>query len=176
MFSSDTIGTTKIDVAVNAPEAGTIKEYLANEEDTVTVGQDLLKIELGGAPKGEDKQDGGQEPKAPASDDQSTSTDPKPEKDEGTSGQDSSSTLMSSPAEQKKEIESSKEEERKRKQSGADREQPARDRFPSKSSEPDKSESKKTNSKASISEGPYGNREERRVWCPESIDVFTDAF
>ena len=45
-----TIETDKIDVAVNAPEAGTIKEFLANEEDTVTVGQDLVRIEVGGAP------------------------------------------------------------------------------------------------------------------------------
>ncbi|KAK3984046.1 Dihydrolipoyllysine-residue succinyltransferase [Cladorrhinum sp. PSN332] len=43
-----TIETDKIDVAVNAPEAGVIKEFLANEEDTVTVGQDLVRIELGG--------------------------------------------------------------------------------------------------------------------------------
>ncbi|KAK2750925.1 2-oxoglutarate dehydrogenase complex E2 component [Onygenales sp. PD_40] len=42
-----TIETDKIDVTVNAPEAGTIKEFLANEEDTVTVGQDLVRIELG---------------------------------------------------------------------------------------------------------------------------------
>ncbi|KXX74667.1 Dihydrolipoyllysine-residue succinyltransferase component of 2-oxoglutarate dehydrogenase complex, mitochondrial [Madurella mycetomatis] len=48
-----TIETDKIDVAVNAPEAGTIKEFLVNEEDTVTVGQDLLRIELGGAPSGD---------------------------------------------------------------------------------------------------------------------------
>lgn len=48
-----TIETDKIDVAVNAPEAGIIKEYLANEEDTVTVGQDLVRIELGGAPSGD---------------------------------------------------------------------------------------------------------------------------
>ncbi|KAK1826875.1 hypothetical protein QBC39DRAFT_363454 [Podospora conica] len=45
-----TIETDKIDVAVNAPEAGTIKEFLANEEDTVVVGQDLVRIETGGAP------------------------------------------------------------------------------------------------------------------------------
>ncbi|KUI62234.1 hypothetical protein VP1G_09371 [Cytospora mali] len=45
-----TIETDKIDVAVNAPEAGTIKEFLANEEDTVTVGQDIVRLELGGAP------------------------------------------------------------------------------------------------------------------------------
>jgi 2-oxoglutarate dehydrogenase E2 component (dihydrolipoamide succinyltransferase) len=37
-------------VAVNAPEAGTIKEFLANEEDTVVVGQDIVRIETGGAP------------------------------------------------------------------------------------------------------------------------------
>lgn len=45
-----TIETDKIDVAVNAPAAGTIKELLASEEDTVVVGQDLVRIELGGAP------------------------------------------------------------------------------------------------------------------------------
>lgn len=40
-------------MAVNAPEAGTIKEFLVNEEDTVTVGQDLVRLELGGAPSGD---------------------------------------------------------------------------------------------------------------------------
>ncbi|KAL1881389.1 hypothetical protein VTK73DRAFT_4396 [Phialemonium thermophilum] len=48
-----TIETDKIDVAVNAPAAGTVKELLVNEEDTVTVGQDLLRLELGGTPSGE---------------------------------------------------------------------------------------------------------------------------
>jgi len=46
------VAAAQIDVAVNAPEAGTIKEFLANEEDTVTVGQDLVRIELGGPPAG----------------------------------------------------------------------------------------------------------------------------
>ncbi|KAM3469761.1 hypothetical protein MY8738_010000 [Beauveria namnaoensis] len=58
-----TIETDKIDVAVNATEAGTIKEFFVNEEDTVTVGQDLVRIESGGspapqnepAPKGDDQ-------------------------------------------------------------------------------------------------------------------------
>ncbi|QPG93863.1 2-oxoglutarate dehydrogenase complex E2 component [Epichloe festucae Fl1] len=50
-----TIETDKIDVAVNAPESGTIKEFLAGEEDTVTVGQDLVRIELGGAPSADTK-------------------------------------------------------------------------------------------------------------------------
>ncbi|KIK98583.1 hypothetical protein PAXRUDRAFT_133885 [Paxillus rubicundulus Ve08.2h10] len=42
-----TIETDKIDVTVNAPMAGTIVELLANEEDTVSVGQDLFRIEAG---------------------------------------------------------------------------------------------------------------------------------
>ncbi|GAA5878774.1 hypothetical protein JCM16303_007177 [Sporobolomyces ruberrimus] len=47
-----TIETDKIDVAVNAPKSGTITELLANEEDTVAVGQDLFKLEAGDAPEG----------------------------------------------------------------------------------------------------------------------------
>ncbi|KAJ8102054.1 hypothetical protein POJ06DRAFT_280661 [Lipomyces tetrasporus] len=39
------IETDKIDVAVNAPAAGVITEILAEEESTVTVGQDLFKID-----------------------------------------------------------------------------------------------------------------------------------
>ncbi|CAI7591552.1 unnamed protein product [Penicillium bialowiezense] len=58
-----TIETDKIDVSVNAPEAGTIKEFLVSEEDTVTVGQDLVKIELGGAPEGGKKDEGAEKPK-----------------------------------------------------------------------------------------------------------------
>jgi 2-oxoglutarate dehydrogenase E2 component (dihydrolipoamide succinyltransferase) len=38
---------TQIDVQVNSPQAGTIIELLAKEEDTVTVGQDLFRIEPG---------------------------------------------------------------------------------------------------------------------------------
>lgn len=51
-------------MAVNAPDAGTIKEFLVNEEDTVTVGQDLLRLELGGAPpEGAGKSDTNEAPK-----------------------------------------------------------------------------------------------------------------
>lgn len=45
------IETDKIDVAVNAPVSGTITEFLAQPDDTVEVGQDLLRIEPGEAPK-----------------------------------------------------------------------------------------------------------------------------
>ncbi|ODQ82944.1 hypothetical protein BABINDRAFT_159425 [Babjeviella inositovora NRRL Y-12698] len=47
-----TIETDKIDVEVNAPVAGTITELLCAADDTVEVGQDLLKIEPGAAPEG----------------------------------------------------------------------------------------------------------------------------
>ncbi|KAH9941864.1 dihydrolipoamide succinyltransferase [Epithele typhae] len=52
-----TIETDKIDVSVNAPTAGVITEHLAAEEDTVTVGQDLFRIEPGegGASKSAEK-------------------------------------------------------------------------------------------------------------------------
>lgn len=39
----------KIDVTVNAPVSGTIVELLAKEEDTVSVGQELFRIEAGDA-------------------------------------------------------------------------------------------------------------------------------
>ncbi|KAI2602994.1 2-oxoacid dehydrogenase acyltransferase [Hypoxylon fragiforme] len=57
-----TIETDKIDVAVNAPEAGVLTELLANEEDTVTVDQEIAKIEPGAAPEGGEKSGGKKEP------------------------------------------------------------------------------------------------------------------
>ena len=88
----------KIDVAVNAPEQGTIKEFLANEEDTVTVGQDIVKMELGGAPAGGKKEQGGQEPKEPAADKQPTSSDPEPKKDESKESESPPSAPKEEPA------------------------------------------------------------------------------
>lgn len=75
----------QIDVSVNAPQAGTIKEFLANEEDTVTVGQDLVKLELGGEPSGGDKQEAKQEVKEPASSEQGTSSQPEGETEQSRS-------------------------------------------------------------------------------------------
>lgn len=55
----------QIDVSVNAPVSGTITELLAEEDSTVTVGQDLLKIEPGegGAQSSESKPQAKSEPK-----------------------------------------------------------------------------------------------------------------
>ena len=75
------IETDKIDVSVNAPEAGTIKELLVNEGDTVTVGQEIAKIEPGDGGGGGVKE-AKSEAKSPASEEQPTSSDPEPKKEE----------------------------------------------------------------------------------------------
>lgn len=60
-----TIETDKIDVEVNAPVAGTVTELLANVEDTVEVGQEILKIEEGAAPEGGAKKEEPKKEEAP---------------------------------------------------------------------------------------------------------------
>jgi len=131
-----TIETDKIDVAVNAPEAGTIKEFLANEEDTVTVGQDLVRLELGGAPSGGEKEKGASEPKEPATKDQSTSSNPElSKKDESNPKEEPTPP----PAQEKKP-------------------EPKKESPPPKQSEP-----KKTDSNPTSSAPAFGSREERRV-------------
>jgi len=132
-----TIETDKIDVAVNAPEAGTIKEFLAKEEDTVTVGQDLVRLELGGAPEGEGKGKAEAESKEPASSEQSTSSDPEPSKREESQPKDEPSPT---PPPQEKKSEPKKE-------------------TPS----PKQPEPKQTEPKSGVPSPALGNREERRV-------------
>lgn len=50
-------------MAVNAPEAGILKELLAKEEDTVVVDQEIAKIEPGSPPEGADKPESKEAPK-----------------------------------------------------------------------------------------------------------------
>lgn len=45
-----TLETDKVDITVNSPEAGVVTEFLANEGDTVAVGQDLFKLDTDGKP------------------------------------------------------------------------------------------------------------------------------
>ncbi|KAF9545658.1 2-oxoglutarate dehydrogenase complex E2 component [Mortierella hygrophila] len=47
-----TIETDKVDIAVNSPKSGIVLELYAKEDDTVAVGADLFKLELGDAPAG----------------------------------------------------------------------------------------------------------------------------
>ncbi|KAF9701618.1 hypothetical protein EKO04_000566 [Ascochyta lentis] len=77
-----TIETDKIDVSLNAPQAGTIKEFLVNEEDTVTVGQDVVKLEVGGEAPSGGKQEAKDEPKEPAPKEQETSSQPSGEQEQ----------------------------------------------------------------------------------------------
>lgn len=97
---------------MNAPEAGVIKEFLANEEDTVTVGQDLVRIELGGAPSG-DKPAATEAKQTPK---EETSKEPAPE----------------TQAEQKKEPETKPQETKPAAPPAPAKEQPAAPKQPSK--------------------------------------------
>ncbi|ERT02785.1 hypothetical protein HMPREF1624_01087 [Sporothrix schenckii ATCC 58251] len=75
-----TIETDKIDVAVNATEAGVVREFFANEEDTVVVGQDLVRIEVGA--EGEapaEKPAASEAPKEEAANSTATESESKPE-------------------------------------------------------------------------------------------------
>lgn len=136
---NDSLSSFQIDVAVNAPEAGTIKEFLANEEDTVTVGQDLLKLELGGAPEGGKKEEASSEPKDAAPSEQPTSSQPEGGKEK------EASTEQSKPEPPKQE---SKPE-------------PKKDDKPAPPKQDKKPEPKKDDKPAQSS--PFGSREERRV-------------
>ncbi|RMY63116.1 hypothetical protein D0865_00051 [Hortaea werneckii] len=135
-----TIETDKIDVAVNAPAAGTIKEFLAKEEDTVEVGQELVKMELGGEP-GQKADKGKEQPKEPAPDSQQTSSQPDGGKEQ------------QAPKEESKKPEPPKEESK-----------PAPPKQESKPEPPkQKEEPKKESKESSKSESPYGSRGENRV-------------
>lgn len=124
---------------MNAPEAGTIKEFLVNEEDTVTVGQDLVKIEAGGEPSGA-KKEASQEAKEPASKNQETSSQPSGEQEQ------SKPSGQSQPEPPKQET---------------NPEPPKQEQKP----QPSKQESKPVPPKEESKQAQPGNREERRVCC-----------
>lgn len=130
-----TIETDKVDFSVNAPEAGTLKELLAKEEDTVTVGQDLAILELGGEPSGGKKEEAKEDPK-----EQETSSQP-----EGGQEQPKPQEDKPQPPKEEYQPESPKQESKP---------QPP----PQK-----KSEAPKEAEQPKKIEGAVGNREERRV-------------
>ncbi|KAF1839548.1 dihydrolipoamide succinyltransferase [Decorospora gaudefroyi] len=144
-----TIETDKIDVAVNAPEAGTIKEFLVNEEDTVTVGQEIVKLELGGAPSGGEKQEAPEEPKEPAPKEQETSSQPEGQQEQQSQPKED----RSEPPKEESKPEPPKQEEKP---------QPPKEESKPKP-EPPKKESKSQPSKEEPKPATPGSREERRV-------------
>ncbi|KAL8998441.1 MAG: hypothetical protein Q9169_002478 [Polycauliona sp. 2 TL-2023] len=151
-----TIETDKIDVSVNAPQAGTIKEFLVQEEDTVEVGQDLLKLEPGGASQGGGEQKASQEPKAPAPDDQPTSSDPEPAKEPSQEEQKSES--QSSSQSQKQE-----QKQEQNEPSPSEKEPPKQPKETPKPSESKKPAPKPSESKTEGSPAAQGGRGEHRV-------------
>jgi 2-oxoglutarate dehydrogenase E2 component (dihydrolipoamide succinyltransferase) len=92
---------SKIDVSVNAPQAGTIKEFLVSEGDTVTVGQDIAKLETGEGGSG-GKQEASTPAKEPASSEQPTTSDPEPKKDEKPKPEEPKKEAPPPPKEEKK--------------------------------------------------------------------------
>ncbi|KAI9654906.1 MAG: 2-oxoglutarate dehydrogenase complex E2 component [Alyxoria varia] len=165
-----TIETDKIDVAVNAPEAGTIKELLAKEEDTVTVGQDLVKLEPGGAPAESSEQ--GEKPSSGDSRAQKSSTQPsEPSKRDDTGSeepkgpsQQEQSTRGASPQEQKPPPSPSPEptQEQSTRSASSQEKKPSPSPSPKPNQEKAKDEAKQPDPKPQ-EEVSVGGREERRV-------------
>src|ERR1700731_3969188 len=46
------ISTDKVDIELPSPASGTVTEILVDEDETVTVGQVIARISLGGTPPG----------------------------------------------------------------------------------------------------------------------------
>lgn len=139
----------QIDVSVNAPQSGTIKKWLVNEEDTVNVGQDLAMLEPGeGGGGGE--QPAQEQPKEPAPSDQPSSSDPQPEK------KDDSKKEASPPPEEKP---APSKQEKPSEPSQPSGKPPSPPKQPEKKQEPRKEATQEQPKKDS----PFGNRGENRV-------------
>lgn len=134
-------------MTVNAPQAGTITETLANEEDTVTVGQDLFKLEPGEAPEGGS---GGGDKGGEAKEQESKQEDDSKKQQEEEQQQQQK---------KKQEEDSKKKEADQQKQKQAQQQQ---------QKQPEKKESKPSSSSSSsssepASKPPAGSRGEQRV-------------
>jgi 2-oxoglutarate dehydrogenase E2 component (dihydrolipoamide succinyltransferase) len=105
----------QIDVAVNATEAGTITELLANEEDTVTVGQDLAKIDASGAKP----ESSSQEPAKEEGKTEAKPAEPETKKEPQQESKPESSKPAPPPPEPKKEAASTKQEQQPSKDASA---------------------------------------------------------
>lgn len=120
------------------------------------MGQDLVKLELGNASQGNEKQQASQEPKAPAPDKQATSSDPNPEKSQhGEKPQ----------AEKKQPSPKPLPESPKDKSAPGSPKKPPQKQETQPSPPPTPKDSETKSTKPTMDEGltPYGSREERRV-------------
>ncbi len=153
------IETDKIDVAINSPAAGTIKKFLANEEDTVQVGQDLIVLELGGEP-GQSAQKSGSEPKEAADSSQTTSSDKgdakqsEPQQEEAGAGR---------PKEKEQKEDAPSAPQQKSQEPSQPQPPKQQEHTSTPKQEPPKQSKPKQEESSSKTESPYGPREERRV-------------
>ena len=108
---------------MNAPQAGTIKEFLVNEEDTVTVGQDVVKLEVGGEAPAGGKQEAKDEPKEPASKDQETSSQPSGEQEQQKQPEPAKEESKPEPVKQESKPQPSKQPEPKKESKPAPKEE-----------------------------------------------------
>ncbi|KAL9044863.1 MAG: hypothetical protein Q9214_002031 [Letrouitia sp. 1 TL-2023] len=156
-----TIETDKIDVAVNSPEAGKIKEYLVKEEDTVTVGQDIATLELGGAPQETEAEHAKQQPKEPAPSNQ-------PSPSESRSSPDSSESKSPPPSSQPQESSQPSQQQAEAPKQATKPKETELHPSPKDSRKEESRQSQSTGTVAANSTGsgetvPYGSRGERRV-------------
>lgn len=145
-------------MSVNAPQSGTIVETLANEEDTVQVGQELFRIEPGEEPAEGSSGGSGEEEKPSQDQDQD-----KQKKEEDQSKKEQ---------EQKEQEQKQKQEQQKQEQSQAQKkESDGGDKKPSssgsgsgqqKQQKPQQQQQQQKPNQDSAP-APYGSREERRV-------------
>ncbi|CAO1626219.1 unnamed protein product [Sympodiomycopsis kandeliae] len=149
------IETDKIDVTVNAPQSGTITETLANEEDTVTVGQDLFKLEPGEAPA--EGSSGGED-----SDKKEQKDDDKEQKQKQESEQKDKEEQdkKNKEQEQKKEQEQEASKQKQQKQESEQKQSSSPSKPQQQQQQPSQSSS---SSSSSSSKPPAGSRGEQRV-------------
>ena len=135
---------------MNAPDGGVIKEFMAKEDDTVTVDQELVRLDVGAAPKGEVPEQANEKPKSPASDEQATVSQP-------SGGQENTDSRPSKSDQEDLDISASQENEPQSSVQSA----------PKSNSEVQEQHRKKADSSAG-SAAITGIREERRVCSPFS--------
>ena len=151
-----TIETDKIDVAVNAPVAGTITEFLVEEEDTVTVGQDIGYIEEGGEPSGESSSSKPEE----AKDESAAKSEEDAPKEESSSKSEQSPEPTSAPSPPKQESQPQTTSAPKQ----PPKPEPSQSQPSKPTSPPQPKPSQPASESSKASAGPIiGSREERRV-------------
>lgn len=155
----------QIDVAINAPAAGTMKELLVEEDSTVTVGQDIAYMDEGGAPSEESSSQGKSDE---VKETPSTETKEEPaapvkqeEKSSPPAAKEPEPLPTASPTKQEAQPQSAD----KSKIASNVQSQPPPPKPQSQPQPPKPQESKSQDSKASATP-VLGSREERRV-CPE---------